>query len=282
MKNIILFLWLIVLSFSGNLFADDGVLKNSSGTTSAASGAVPINADGSATTSAQINSILPTTSIAPYYLKPWNRRFTLVGSTGTASFSVGDTITANGGGSVVLNLPTASDGPSVSLTPTTPASRAVHTGNLIYRTGRNITFNTSAAIQGGTSSFRGWMGLTDQIWDTMATNDTPAGNFVGFLITTNVTAGFTNNAWVCNSKDNVAQKTVVTTQALDSNYHKFSITFNDSVPNVVFQIDGSTVATITTNLPSASTNLRLVMSAQSFTGSTPKTTYEYIVVESDR
>jgi hypothetical protein len=79
------------------------------------------------------------------------------------------------------------------------------------------------------------------------------GDFMGFRYST-VTAD--TNWKACNGL--VSQTTTDSGVAADTNIHLFEIVCDDSVPNIKFYIDGTLVATNTTNLPSAD-NLQVVI-----------------------
>lgn len=228
---------------------------------------------------------LPTTGSNPYWFKPWYRRLSVMEMRGSGSeswFGDGGATALTGTGGIVAAAPSATLGASfLQYSGGTAASYYSTAGDLTYRTGRNILMTFRTALT-NTSNLRFWFALTDQTAATMMVADNPAGNYAGFLATTNITSGFTNNAWVTVSKDGTTQTTTVTSSALDTNPHLFSITFNDGTPNVVFAIDGSTVASHTTHLPSAATVLRYVHGIYGTTATSAGDYYDIIAIESDK
>lgn len=55
--------------------------------------------------------------------------------------------------------------------------------------------------------------------------------------------------WGCVTANGSARQITTSTIAADTNPHVFTIQFNDSVPNVVFSIDGTVACTVTTDVP---------------------------------
>jgi len=139
---------------------------------------------------------------------------------------------------------------------------------LNYRTGRNIALHSQAGPARIVNA-RYWFGLTDQTLATMSASDNPAGNYAAFRFST--VAGDTHYQAI--TKDGTTQTIVdtgVTPIAISApgNIAVFDIIFNDGTPNVLFYINGTLVATITTHLPSASTNLRFLVSQTPNTNTT--------------
>jgi hypothetical protein len=178
----------------------------------------------------------------------------------TAISVVGDTLTATGtfsGGTVDAN-----HGPNVSAsTTTTPNTSVGESGGLIYRTGRNIDMVFNGSFSDGSSGItnsRVMFCVTDQVLATQLGTSTPAGNWACFRYDTGVPdsvwRGITSNAGTATNTS-----TGITP---DTNQHKYEIQFNDAIPNIVFSIDGTVVATNSTNLPASATNLRYVIGYQ--------------------
>jgi hypothetical protein len=135
---------------------------------------------------------------------------------------------------------------------TTGSSAGMHNnGNHLTRTGRNIYFAAKVKLQ-ETAATRVWIGLFFSSQGTVLAADT-LGDFMGFRYST-VTAD--TNWKACNGL--VSQTTTDSGVAADTNIHLFEIVCDDSVPNIKFYIDGTLVATNTTNLPSAD-NLQVVI-----------------------
>lgn len=92
------------------------------------------------------------------------------------------------------------------------------------------------------ANIRAWICLSDQTAATMGASATPAGNWGCFRYDTS--AGDTH--WQCgasNAGTNGFTDTGITPDFVAN--HKFQITFNDSIPNVVCNLDGTDVATMT-------------------------------------
>ena len=116
--------------------------------------------------------------------------------------------------------------------------------------GRNINFFCEACL-GQTVTERMWLGVFDiaLTTTTLAGSDTTHSNqYAAFRYST--TAG--DSDWQCVTCDGTTQNVVSSGVAVDTKSHRFLIVINDSIPNVLFIIDGTTVATLTTNLPTTS------------------------------
>ena len=117
--------------------------------------------------------------------------------------------------------------------------------------GGNFEYYRTRIRLGQITNFRIWIGLTDQSTQAASfayTNlqaDTFTGNALMFRYST--AAGDANfQAYAANG----ASHTIVDTGvAADTNPHRFEIIPNTAGTSVVFRIDGNTVATITTHLP---------------------------------
>ena len=157
--------------------------------------------------------------------------------------------TTLGGGSANSKSPTSTYGPGIFITTTTGSQGIGFIGTKNYLTGRNIWFYTLGWLNTLTTE-RAWFGITDQTLATMSASDNPAGNYAAFRYSTLGSDSF----WTCVTKDNTTQTVVATTVVPTSNAtQNFAIIFNDSVPNVVFYINGVSVCTITTHLPTTAT-----------------------------
>jgi len=240
------------------------------------SGSVPVNADGSATTVAQMETLMLATNDTRYIKRQAYKRLTLIQANGATSTIIGDQINNGGGDTPSAVAPTSTEGELRRQTSdtTNPHDTGV-SGNLMYRSGRNIYFGSTVKID-STATKRYFFGVTDQTIITMGGADDAVGNYAGFLLTTNQAKILTV------TKDNATQTSTTTTVNQDTSIHLYEVVFSDSTPNVIFKIDGNVVATHTTHLPSASTNMRYVVGGQKFDVANRTTDFEWIQVESDR
>lgn len=208
-------------------------------------------------------------------------RETVISANGAASGStiVGDAITGAGGDSASGLAPTASEGAMRRQTSDTTAGNDTGaSGNLNYRTGKNISFR-AAVKQDVIITKRFFYGLTDQTLTAMGGADNAAGNYAGFLLTTNISA----NKILTITKDNVTQTSTTTSVVQDlATTHLYEIQFDDAYPRVIFKIDGAVVAIHTTHLPAASTNLRYVIGGKKYDATIRNTDIEYVRVRSLR
>lgn len=206
------------------------------------------------------------------------RKAGLITTNGTGVTGLGDTATAEGTASATAV--TATEGVMRnSVTPSAASGQAMGDhGNANYRTGRNIRFAASVKLVENAVE-RVWIGMSDAATvAAQGASDTVAGNYACFRYST--TAPDAN--WKCITMNGVTQTVVDSGIAVDTGVHKFEVIFNDSVPNVVFKIDGKVVATITTNLPSAATALRFIVGGQTLEAVLKNIRYEWIYVEADR
>lgn len=142
-------------------------------------------------------------------------------------------------------------------TTSTSGTQADIFGNANYVMGRNVSFQTYNKIS-ATANARLWISLSDQTVATMGASDNPAGNYAGFWYCNDAStacqkngSSFDATTFWCVSKDNSTQTLTDSSVTVDTNWHRFQITFNDSTPNAVFSIDGSAVCTLTTHLPAS-------------------------------
>ncbi|MGH7157706.1 MAG: beta strand repeat-containing protein [Candidatus Saccharimonadales bacterium] len=154
----------------------------------------------------------------------------------------GDVLTnvapAGSGGSVSSNLvPSVYNDTNASI-----GSQAGVYGNAIY-IGDRLVYQTH--LDPSSTNVRIWAGLTDQDLATMAGSATPAGKFAAFRYDT----GASDATWKCITRDGATATTADSGVAIADD-QKFEIIIDDGV-RAVFKINGQTVCTITTNLPSA-------------------------------
>ncbi len=160
----------------------------------------------------------------------------------------------------------------------TPAG--INQNNLTLRTVSGTNHRQQAMVRfvDYTASVRWWpLGITDQTLATMAAGDNPAGNYAAFRATQG-----TDTNYQCITKDNTTQSIGDSGVAVDTVQHLFEIIFNDSVPNVVFRIDGNIVSTRTANLPTANTNVRWFVGGQNATAVSRLLRMSWLYVFSDK
>lgn len=185
---------------------------------------------------------------------------------GTGTFGTVNTFTALGDAAVVQSSGTVS---AAALTSSSNLA-ALLTGNQFwfgnprFYAGRNLTFK----FAGGASNVVA--GTAYQIFglansNTWAGGPPPTGAFALF----NGTGGF----WTCETGDGSSTTSVTTSIAVNSTRHHFEIDYTPS--SVVFRIDGNTVATITTHLPSTQA-LAMCLVNEKSGSSTHTLTAEYL------
>lgn len=149
---------------------------------------------------------------------------------------------------------------------------------LTLRTGRNMRHLFWGQL-GSTANVRQAMGLTDQASVvTMVSADNPAGNYAYFRFSTD--AGDTT--WRCITKDGTTQNIGNTNVTADTNGHKFEIRENTSAATWTFYIDQAEVCSLSSNLPSASTNMTSVIGLETRTGSAKSMDWAWLMEESDK
>lgn len=188
-----------------------------------------------------------------------NTHISADGSTTTPQ-AVGDVCTNTGSSGTISQAATTVTGYGIGTFQNSVSSPNGWAGNTIYNVGRNISFFWQGFSTRLTTQ-RFWVGMTDQTLATMGVSDNPAGNYAAFRYSSTGS----DTVWQCITKDNTTQTIVSSGVAPVLNTTQtLAIVFNDSIPNVVFYINGAVVATITTHLPTSGTNLRYV-SAQAWT-----------------
>jgi hypothetical protein len=252
------------------------------------SGSVLDNSGGSS--SGAVSSVFTRTGAvvaqANDYFLVQGRQTQILADGTTTTFNVrGDVITLNGaqgGGSPLAAAASANLGPSIATFSSGVGVATGWSGNLNYRTGKNIRMY----FDGGparTNNERVWWAMTDQTMATMSASDNPAGNYAGFRYST--VAGDTH--YQCITKDGTTQTITdsgVTPLGINApaNGAQFAIIFQDSTPNVLFYINGALVATHTTHLPTTGTNLRFIVTQLIDTTSTNSGFYmSYAIIGTD-
>lgn len=137
----------------------------------------------------------------------------------------------------------------------TAASGIVSTHNY-WGTGQNLYF----ALDGGTRNvstavitrIRLGFGQWTSVAGVVSADTQASANLASFRFNPSIDTHF-----ICESSDGTTESTADSgiTPAVDTLY-LFEIKFNDSVPNIVYSINGSVVCTKTTNLPAAHQALR--------------------------
>jgi hypothetical protein len=188
------------------------------------------------------------------------------------------TFSGPGGASGGNQAPDASNGYlAFWRTGTTANSTTGLEGRLNWRTGRNLYYSvTTLARQ--TTNERIFFGYTDQTLATMLASDDPAGNYAVFRYSTVAS----DVAWQAITKDGATQNVVSTGIAVQTaTASLFTIQFDDTAGNVKFSISGTVVATLSTNLPSTSTNMRFIWGIINPTGANQRLDYGVIYMEGD-
>jgi hypothetical protein len=182
----------------------------------------------------------------------------VVGNSFSQGSNIGMALTPIGNSALGISSgPSATEGCFVPL----QGSSSDQVGALI-----DVTFNISLGILKdwfckvtlvGTTSSRYWMGISDTTSSNVGNvlfSDTPAANFVGFLWSSSVGGGGNYNA-VCQT--DATHQTLVDTGVSLGVGDKLE--FKSSGSSVLFYINGSLVATISTNVPSTSLGLSSVL-----------------------
>jgi len=99
-----------------------------------------------------------------------------------------------------------------------------------------------------------WIGLTNIVTsfantDTTLNGDTPCATVLKCAMF-RYSSVASDTTYKCVTGTGAANTITDSGITADTNFHRFEIQFNDSIPNVVFKIDGAVVCTNTTNLPS--------------------------------
>ena len=193
---------------------------------------------------------------------------TLEGFTAGAAILNGQTVTLPSSGSFFAIMPYTAANDSATETldfceilDCSSATMGRPSASTLTTLGLVETFSATAVL-GQTSSGRFWVGLgdarnlatgligTNQTPETDARSelctDAPSYSFVGFRYS----KGAGDTHWQCVCNNGGTQTTTSSGVAADTNPHVFSYTNAGS--SIVFAIDGTSVATISTNLPSTS------------------------------
>lgn len=197
------------------------------------------------------------------------------GSSGTIN-CLGDVLTTNGTGTATA--PTASEGCTDNYASAASTnSQAGYGGNLNYRVGRNIEFRNKVKLQENTAEIA-WIVLSDQTFTTATFNDNPAGNYAGFRYSTN--AG--DSTWKAITKDGTTQSVTDTGVSVNTAIRKFEVIEDVANARWLFKIDDILVASKSTNLPTAGTNLRPCVGVTTLENVAKNIRVESVEIRSDR
>ncbi|HEY3167784.1 MAG TPA: hypothetical protein VGK57_11180, partial [Candidatus Binatia bacterium] len=190
----------------------------------------------------------------PYLLKPpIQRRWAYLAATGTSSTVLGDISTTTG--TVAFNEIVSPE--TTYATAATTGSNAGTIGNLIWDRQHSPRFQFRG-YNFSTANRRVWYGLTSVSLATQVGSDSPAASYAAFRASTD--AGDGN--WQACTKDGTTATCIDTGVAVSTVIFDFEIILDGSVPNAIFKINGAVVATATTNLPGAATQLAAMVGQQ--------------------
>lgn len=201
---------------------------------------------------------------------PKARRWSYCASSGQTAIGgslscVGESIFTSNGGSPAVTGPFCAAG-SCSPFPTAApyaystwenTASAGYNGSLTWGTGQNIYY----ASKVGTSSItvtnmriRFGLGTWTNV-ATIVTGDTqPTLQMASFRFSKAVP----DTDWICEAANGTAEVTADSGVAVAADTpYVLEIKFNDSVPNIVYSINGSSVCTLTSDLPLSSKSLRM-------------------------
>lgn len=212
--------------------------------------------------------------------RPNTKRIAYMCADGTAglpsTLGVGDKLTAGQTVSGAAGSSTLPPYIQATSSAVTGSASFIESTNLIYWTGRNIRAQFFSQITDFTAG-RMWVGMAS---GNNSGSDSPAVSQASFRASKTVP----DTNFQCVTGDGSGSQTVTDSGiAVDTNFHRFEIIFNDNLatPNVQFFIDGALVATNTTHLPAASTAMVAVVSFTATTNSARVCRAAWLYVESD-
>lgn len=133
-------------------------------------------------------------------------------------------------------------------------------GSLLHAYNVSPYMNVQVGVN-GTTAGRLWVGLTSNGGSTQMASNNPAGNYAAFLWEV-------GNNFKCITKDGTTQTIVDSGVALVSGtLYRLTINCDSANSQVLFYINGSLVATITTHLPTAATAMKWMQGLTQTTGS---------------
>lgn len=173
--------------------------------------------------------------------RPNTRRWVYASSNGDSSYTnIGMAVNQSGSPSAVAPTASVSHMTKQTSAASSGSNAEIYTAGQIFRAGRTLYLETYASLD-STADQRTFLGFNSG----SVTTDDPAVNIVSFRCSS--TASDTN--WTCVTNDGTGGGTINDSGiACNTTAHKFAITENPST-SFVFAIDGSTVCTNTTNLP---------------------------------
>jgi hypothetical protein len=161
--------------------------------------------------------------------------------------------TAVNTGTTTAQVPTATDPAACRFaTAASISSAAGAVGADNYRVGRNHKLQARVKIS-ATANMRVFIGFTTNTLVNMVNTDTPTGNFAGFRYST--TAG--DSEWKVITRDGATAISPSSTGVAISSANGFNFEIQEDVANAkwLFRINDVLVATVSSNLPSANTNM---------------------------
>jgi hypothetical protein len=184
--------------------------------------------------------------------KPNTRRTTQAVANGTANtFSVmGDNFTNAGTGTATATAATTSQPATINYATANALNNiAGISGNTNYNSSGKIGYQTYISLP-ATATMRVWAGVTNQTAATMAGSANPAGTYAAFRYDT----GAGDTTWRCITRDGTTQNNQNSGINISTSGFKLEIVISSG--SVEFMVNGVTVCTNTTNLPTANTLLR--------------------------
>ena len=100
-------------------------------------------------------------------------------------------------------------------------------------------------LSDGTNAYEVWMGLSATTNSSTSGTDPDDGIFFYYAHGTN------SGDWVCTTRASSSSTATNSTSTVDTSWHRYTITVNAAATSVTFAVDGTTIATNTTNIPSS-------------------------------
>ncbi len=172
------------------------------------------------------------------------------GAANPLQWTGGDVFTSNA--FWALAAPTSSYGEMSQFSPQSAGAIGGAFSLSILWTGRHISISGGIALF-RTTDIRFWFGCFNTTSGSSITNSdtTPTSIYAAFRFSS--IAGDTH--WQAVTRDGTTQNVVSTGISPDTAQHRFGIFFDDANSQIIFYIDGVSVATLTANLPPANTAL---------------------------
>jgi hypothetical protein len=211
-------------------------------------GSVEATASGGASTPAQSYLILG--NLHGWLCNPDSVQFAGIGATLASAI-----------GTYANFAPTATEGPAIQIT-----SQAISQGQgTVY--GNNVTGVALGPLKYWQTRTKIGSNGAGIVWYAGISNVNPGSTLMQSSPTTQTVLAFRwisgDANWSCVACDGGGTPTIVNSGvAVDTNFHLFQMFPTAGGTSVTFKIDGTTVATIATHLPGASTNLNSVVTIQ--------------------